>query len=84
MRHPISEPRHSTSKPLWAGAILTLLIATAAPAATITVTNVSDSGAGSLRAAIADARSGDTINFGLAYPAIITLTSGPLIIITNL
>jgi hypothetical protein len=35
-------------------------------AATLTVTNTNDSGAGSLRQAIADASSGDTIDFNLA------------------
>lgn len=53
----------------------------AAPFATITVTNTNDSGAGSLRQAIADAAAGDTINFNLANcPCTITLTSGELII----
>lgn len=53
----------------------------AAPFATITVTNTNDSGAGSLRQAIADAAVGDTINFNLANcPCTITLTSGELII----
>ena len=37
----------------------------AAAANTLTVTNTNDSGAGSLRQAIADAASGDTINFNL-------------------
>ncbi len=42
---------------------------------TFTVTNTNDSGFGSLRDAIANAVSGDTINFSLAYPATITLAS---------
>ena len=42
-------------------------------AATITVTNTNDSGAGSLRAAVAAASSGDTIVFSLTTPATITL-----------
>src|SRR5208282_4621490 len=50
---------------------------TSATAATIggtfTVTNTNDSGFGSLRDAMANAASGDTINFSLAYPATITL-----------
>jgi len=46
--------------------------------AAITVTNTNDSGAGSLRQAIADASPGDTINFNLTYPATIILTSGHL------
>jgi len=48
---------------------------------TITVTNTSDSGPGSLRDAIANASPGDTINFAqITLPAIITLTSGELLI----
>ncbi len=45
---------------------------------TVTVTNTSDSGAGSLRNAIAAAASGDTIDFNVPLPATITLTSGYL------
>ncbi|NTV52920.1 MAG: hypothetical protein HGA76_07920, partial [Candidatus Firestonebacteria bacterium] len=44
-------------------------------AATITVTSTADSGAGTLRQAIATAASGDTIRFSLTYPAVITLSS---------
>ena len=40
-----------------------------------TVTNTNDSGPGSLRAAIASAGSGGTVNFSLAYPATIVLAS---------
>lgn len=53
-------------------------------AATITVSNTNDSGAGSLRQAIANANPGDIIDFNLTYPATITLTSGLLIIDKNL
>ena len=35
---------------------------------TFTVTNTSDSGAGSLRDAVVGASNGDTINFALSYP----------------
>ncbi|MBI5032930.1 MAG: hypothetical protein HZB51_20610 [Chloroflexi bacterium] len=53
-------------------------------AATITVINTNDSGAGSLRQAIANANSGDTIDFNLIYPATITLTSGDITISKDL
>jgi hypothetical protein len=49
-------------------------------AATITITNTADSGAGTLRAALASANDGDTINFALLTPAKITLTSGELLV----
>ena len=42
------------------------LIALSTQAATITVTNTNDDGAGSLRQAIANANNGDTIHFGVA------------------
>jgi predicted outer membrane repeat protein len=45
---------------------------------TLTVLNLNDSGAGSLRQAIANAAPGDTINFAISGQ--ITLTSGPLFI----
>ena len=50
--------------------------------ATLTVTNTGDSGAGSLRQAIADANSGDTIDF--AVTGTITLTTGQLVISQDL
>ncbi len=52
---------------------LVLLSAGTGMAATLTVTNLNDSGAGSLRATIAAAASGDTINF--AVTGTITLAS---------
>src|SRR5437773_7884855 len=56
-----------------------------ASAATITVINTSDSGAGSLRQAISDSSSGDTINFDSSLNGqTITLTSGELLINKNL
>ena len=49
---------------------------TVAARSTITVTNLNDSGAASLRQALADANDGDTINFSVN--GTITLTSGEL------
>lgn len=43
-------------------------------ASTITVSNCNDSGAGSLRQAVADAVSGDTINFSVSCPAASPIT----------
>ncbi len=60
-----------------------LLGATDMPAATITVTNGNDSGAGSLREAIIAASPGDTINFAPSVTTV-TLTSGELVIDKNL
>ena len=47
---------------------------------TLRVTSDADSGTGTLRAAIAAATSGDTINFARSAYGTITLTSGPLIV----
>ncbi len=49
-------------------------------AATITVANTLDSGAGSLRDALAAGNDGDTIDFGAAVTGTITLTSGELVV----
>src|SRR5438876_8223193 len=63
--------------------VITLLFAALASvqnlhAATITVTSTADSGAGSLRAALASASDGDTIDFSVT--GTITLTSGELLV----
>ena len=59
--------------------LLTIVMAASVSmAATITVTSTADSGAGSLRQAVADASAGDTVDFNLTYPATITLTSGDI------
>ncbi|MCB0052836.1 MAG: Ig-like domain repeat protein, partial [Caldilinea sp.] len=52
-------------------------------AATRTVTSSADSGAASLRQAIADVCAGGTVNFSLSYPATITLTSGVALTLTK-
>src|SRR5262249_55882535 len=51
---------------------------------TLTVTNLLDSGAGSLRDQIGAAASGDTINFASGLSGTITLSSGELAIARNL
>ena len=50
---------------------------------TLTVTNTDDSGPGTLRAALANAADGDTINFLLPAPATILLTNGELLVSNN-
>jgi len=49
-------------------------------AAPITVINTNDSGAGSLRQALADANDGDTISFDASVTGSITLSSGELLV----
>src|SRR6185312_10562536 len=44
------------------------------------VVNTNDSGSGSLRDAVADAKSGEVVAFNLRVPATITLTTGPIAI----
>ena len=46
------------------GALALASVSRAAPAATITVTSLNDSGPGTLRQAISNASPGDTIDFG--------------------
>ncbi|MBL8310750.1 MAG: hypothetical protein JNL19_10045 [Burkholderiales bacterium] len=67
-----------TCAQLTSSLISLLMCAANASAATITVTNTADSGVGSLRAAVAAAAAGDTINF--AVTGTITLTTGHIAI----
>lgn len=62
-----------------AAAALGLSVVSPARAATLTVTNIADSGPGTLRTLIASANSGDTLNFATELSGqTITLTSGQL------
>src|SRR4030095_4553162 len=63
------------------GVLFLCVFAMPAHAATITVTNTSDSGPGSLRQALAVAHNGDRITF--AVSGTITLTSGGLQVTKN-
>ncbi len=66
-------------------ALLALGVGRDAHAATLTVVNTNDSGAGSLRRAIADAAPGDTIDFNAGLTGqTITLTTGELVVSKNL
>ncbi len=69
---------------LAAAGLAVAAVAETASAATITVTSNLDSGAGSLRAAILSAVSGDTIAFGSTAQGTITLTGGSIPIDTSL
>jgi len=69
----------NTCRILFASCLSVLcLIALNARAATISVTNTNDSGAGSLRQAILDAHDGDTVNFGVT--GTITLMTDELLV----
>jgi hypothetical protein len=64
---------------------LAVIPAQMAAAAAQTVTNCNDSGSGSLRQAVIDAASGDTVDFALSpVCSTITLTSGEIEITKNL
>src|SRR5258707_341266 len=63
------------------GVLLLCVFVTAAHAGRITVTNINDSGPGSLRQALMIAHDGDTITF--AVTGTIVLTSGGLVIDKN-
>ena len=78
-------PGKATRRCITFGFVLALFAATSARAATITVTNAADSGAGSLRQSITSASSGDTITFANNLSgATITLTGGEVFISKNL
>jgi hypothetical protein len=64
--------------------LLGALLLQASAFGAMVVTNTNDSGPGSLRQAIQDAPSGDTITFDLPPGSTITLTSGELLIARNL
>ena len=73
------KPRITPNTSFIAIAVLLLCaVENSARAATITVTNTNDSGAGSLRQALTDTLDGDTINF--AVTGTIGLTSGELLV----
>jgi len=75
----------SVGRAVVAALAFSLLIALSVDAHALVVTTTADSGAGSLRQAIADAVSGDTITFNLVgCPCTITLTSGALVIDADL
>ena len=76
-------PHRSSVVSVLAGLLLFLLMGSAARAATLTVTSTADSGAGSLRDAIATAGAGDTITFAAGITTI-NLTTGQLSIDKNL
>jgi hypothetical protein len=60
--------------------LLTFLVPHVISAATITVTNIGNSGAGTLRNAIAGASNGDTVVFNLNPHSVIALTGGEITI----
>ena len=80
----LSRPARKTSRlfPPMAACLTIFTLAGTAGAATLTVTNLNDSGAGSLRDSIASASAGDKIHFQVT--GTIALTSGQLTIGRNL
>jgi hypothetical protein len=72
-------------KSRWPGVLMGLWLSVgSAPVWAVTVTNINDSGAGSLRQAIVDTPAGGTIDFSVTLPNTITLTSGQLTLDKNL
>ncbi len=90
MKKTLAEPARSKAPSTGRLGILALLvfatihhlISTPLRAATLTVSNINDSGSGSLRQAIQSAASGDTIDFSVT--GTITLISGELLVTNNL
>src|SRR6516162_3113198 len=76
MKNPISKRVTETIKLCAISGFL--VCAGSGKAAVLTVTSLSDSGAGSLRQAISVASSGDSINFAANVVGTITLTTGEL------
>ena len=76
-------PRHPARIALISVAAVAFSLSSLA-AADIIVTSTADSGAGTLRAALASAASGDTIRFSLSLPATISLNSGRLSVTKSL
>src|SRR3954469_22171013 len=75
---------YSSGNALLATAVLlAAAMGSTAVAGTITVTSTADSGAGSLRAALGSAGNNKTINFAVNLPAVITLTTGELVVSNN-
>jgi uncharacterized repeat protein (TIGR01451 family) len=76
----------ATLATILATGVLAIVPTSVASAANQTVTNCNDGGAGSLRAAVANANSGDTVTFSVTCPpgSPIALTSGPIDITTSL
>lgn len=72
-----NDPNRCPFNHCFVGLCLALLCAEAISgrATTLTVISTADSGAGTLRAALANAGNGDTINFSVAMPAMITLSN---------
>src|SRR5512143_2959727 len=87
VRHPQSRMQSFAGevKPIAAAIGLAFGLGTwqVANAATLTVTNSNDAGAGSLRDAVTTAAPGDTIVFG-SVTGVITLTSGEIVLNKNL
>jgi hypothetical protein len=83
---PVSPLRQDARrlKPLALAAVIAGVLACAAPASADVVTNTNDSGAGSLRDAVASTAAGGTVTFASGVTGTITLTTGAIQIDKNL